>query len=68
MTNISVRLRELREEKGLSMMQLAKAIKVSDAAISRWENKIRIPNADTVYILAKYFEVSADYLLGLTDY
>ena len=37
------RLRELRQEKGLSMKQLAKALNTTDAAISNWENEINEP-------------------------
>jgi len=38
------------------------------AAISRWESKKRIPNIEALIVIAKYFNVSADYLLGLTDF
>lgn len=61
------RLKELREENGLSLKQLAKEIGVTDIAISRWENGHRTPNIDALYSLAIYFKVSADYLLGLED-
>lgn len=61
------RLKELREDAGLSLKQLGKSIGVSDVAISRWENKVRVPNIDSLILLALYFKVSADYLLGLED-
>lgn len=61
------RLRILRIENGLSTTALAKEIQVSDASISRWENGLRIPNIDELYALAKFFKVSADYLIGLED-
>lgn len=61
------RLKELRIEKGLSLEQLAKEINVSDVAIGRWERKLRIPNIEVLIALAQFFNVSADYLLGLTD-
>lgn len=59
------RLKELREERGLSIYQLAREIGFSDAAISRWERNIRIPNVETLYIFCEYFSVSADYLIGI---
>ena len=64
----SERLKELREEKELSKQQLAKAIGVSDVAISRWENNLRVPNIVNLQNIAKFFDVSADYLIGLSDF
>ena len=61
------RLKDLRIDKGLSLMQLSKEIGVSDITISRWENQLRIPNIESLILLAKYFNVTADYLLGLED-
>ncbi len=62
------RLKELRIEKGLSLDQLAKEINVSHVAIGRWERKLRIPNIEVLISLAKFFNISADYLLGLKDF
>ena len=39
-------IRELRNEKGLTLRQLAERANVSDSAVSRWENGERIPNVD----------------------
>lgn len=61
------RLRELRTEKGLSMKQLAKEIKTTDAAISNWENNINEPKITYLKVIAIYFCVTTDYLLGLED-
>lgn len=68
-TKFSERIRELREEKGLSQKQLSKELnsQISDAAICFWENEKRQPNLDSLIILAKYFGVSIDYLAGLED-
>ena len=62
------RLKELRTEKNLSTTKLAEAVGVSDATISRWENGLRTPVIDNLLALAKFFDVSADYLIGLEDY
>lgn len=67
MYNFSERLKELRIENGLSLKELANAIGVSDVAISRWENRQRTPNIESLIALAKFFRVSTDYLLGLED-
>ena len=61
------RLKDLRNEKGLTIMQLAKEIGFSHAAISRWGAEIRIPNIEALVEIAKYFKVSTDYLCGLED-
>lgn len=61
------RLKDLKTEQGLSVWQLGEAIGVSHAAISRWENEMRIPNIEALVKIAKYFKVSADYLVGLED-
>lgn len=61
------RLKELREEKGLTLSQLAREIGVSHVAILRWENKTRIPTIESLKALAIFFNVSADYLIGLQD-
>ncbi len=61
------RLRELRIEKGLSMKQLAKEINATDAAISNWENNINEPKITYLKVIASYFKVSTDYLVGLEN-
>ena len=63
------RLKELREEKGLTHKQLAQALnnKVSAAAIGHWELGKRVPNMDAVILLARYFNVSLEYICGLED-
>lgn len=61
------RLRELRTEKKLSMKALAKEIGASDVAINNWENMINEPKITYLFRLAKFFNVSSDYLIGLDD-
>lgn len=65
MSIFAERLRELRTDKNLSMKQLAKLINVTDAAISNWENDINEPKITYLKIIAEFFGVSADYLIGL---
>lgn len=61
------RIRELREERGISMMTLAKAIGVSDTAVCKWENQISEPKLSYIMKLSDYFNCSADYLMGRSD-
>ena len=65
---IGERLKELREEKGLGLKELSDATKISTAALSRWENNLSDIKGSYLIILAKYFNVSTDFLLGLVDY
>ena len=61
-------IKELRKEKRLTQEGLAAVLGVTQDSISLWEFDIRLP--DTLYIveMAKLFEVTSDYLLGLSDY
>ena len=67
MSIFAQRFRELRQEKGLSMKQLAKELNTTDAAVSNWENEINEPKISYLKAIAQYFNVSADYLLGLEN-
>ncbi len=67
MSTFSMRLRELRTDKQMSMKQLAVAIGTTDAAISNWENGINEPKISYVIRLCEFFNVSADYLLGIEN-
>lgn len=62
---IEKRIKELREEAGLNQTQLAAQIGVSRKAVEFWEKGINEPKATYIYRLAVFFDVSADYLLGL---
>ena len=62
------RLKELREEKGLSQNKLSKLTNISPRAIGMWESRQRTPNVEAVYTLAVFFKVTSDYLIGLMDY
>lgn len=61
------RLRQLRLEKGLLQSDIAKIIEKSDRAVGQYEREERDPSSETWGILANYFNVSIDYLLGKTD-
>ncbi len=67
MKEFAERLKDLRLEKELSQRQLAKLVNLSHNAIAQWENETRIPNAEAIVILAKFFSVTTDYVLGVTD-
>ncbi len=62
------RLLELRKERGVSQAQLAKEVGVSYAIVCYWETDRSEPTAINIVKLADYFCVSADYLLGRSDF
>ena len=65
---LAERLKELRMEKGIGQNRLAKELGLSNASISYWENGKQEPSASAIFKLANFFEVSADYLIGVKDY
>ncbi len=65
---IAKRLIELRKEKNITQKELAKNIGCTDSAVSLWELGTSEPKASYIFAIAKYFNITSDYLLGLTDY
>lgn len=63
----SNRLKNLMSEQNLTQDSLAKSIGISRQAIAQYLEGTTQPKADKIYTLAKYFNVSADYLLGLSE-
>lgn len=62
-----IRLKELRDEAGLSQGDIAEKFSVAQNTVSSWENGKRDPDTDTVKKIAAFFGVSIDYLLGVTS-
>ncbi len=60
-------LKELREEHGLSQMDLANATTISQSAIAKWELGKTEPSASALVILSKFFGETVDFLLGLEN-
>lgn len=63
------KIKELRKKSGLTMRQLADAVNVSEATISRWESG-NIPNMrrDKIYDLAKALHTTPAYLMGWDEH
>lgn len=68
------RLKELRNSKGLSMKQISKDLvkkkyfdNITDATLSNYENEKREPKSATWELLADYFDVDPEYLVGWSD-
>lgn len=62
---VAERIRQLCDKKGITFAELGRAVGIGNGVIARW--KTRSPNADSFMRVANYFQVSTDYLLGLTD-
>ena len=62
--DLAKNLKALRIEYNLSQQKLANAIGVSQKAIDYWEKGINEPKASYILLLAEYFDVSCDFLLG----
>lgn len=59
-----IRLLELRKRKKLSQKDFGKIIGAAQNTVSQWENGSREPDSETINRIAKFFNVSIDYLLG----
>ncbi len=66
-TPISARLVSLRKEKNLSQKEVATALGVSQGLLSHYEKGIRECGLDFLCRAATFYDVSSDYLLGLSD-
>lgn len=60
------RFKELSKEKNITQKEIAKLCNLTDSAVSSWKKGF-IPHKPTLIILANYFGVSIDYLIGYTN-
>lgn len=60
-------IKELRISRGISQVKLAEELGVTKQSVSNWENDNIQPSIDMLIKISKFFSVSTDYLLGLTD-
>ena len=61
------RLKELRLNNGLTQKELAKSIEVGRTTISEYESGKIVPKQEGLLKIANYFNVSVDYLTGVSD-
>lgn len=59
-------IKQLRKERDITQADLAKAVGVTTSSIGMYETGVRNPSYDVIVKLAKYFNVSTDFLLGNT--
>ena len=65
--NYYQRLKDLREDHDLTQAQIAKILCIEQTAYSRYELGKHMMGIDKYIILAKYYNVSLDYICGLTN-
>ncbi len=68
MENLAEKLKELRIEKGLSQREVSSALGMTRNAFTNYENGYREPSLENLKKICQFFDVSADYLLGLKDF
>ncbi len=61
------RLKNLRESSGLTQSDIARSFGISRSSVNSWEMGLSVPSTQYIVELAKKFEVSTDYLLGLEE-
>jgi len=67
MNEFAKRLKFIRKQLGITRKELGKITGIDPSLISRYERGERTPTIDNLSIIAKALNISADYLLGLTD-
>ncbi len=67
MNQFSKRLREIRLLNKMTLDELAIALNTTKTTLSRYENNKRTADSDFIIATAKYFSVSTDYMLGLSN-
>ena len=67
MITIGSRIKSLRTQRRLTQEQLALVFGVTPQAVSRWELERSYPDLELLPVIANYFAVSTDFLLGLRE-
>lgn len=62
---IAEKVKKLKEQKGLSQVELAKLLGITRSSVNAWEMGISVPSTQYIVDLAGVFDISTDYLLGV---
>ena len=65
--NFNIRLKQLRQKHKLTQSELADILNLKPTAVSNYESQRNEPSFEKLIALSKYFDVSCDYLLGISD-
>ncbi len=61
------RLKDIREDRDFTQAQIAVVLETTRQQVSKWETGVQMMGADKYAKLAKFYNLSVDYLLGLID-
>ena len=67
MKSIGNKIRQLRKDAKYTQTQLANMLSTSQDTVSIWELDKALPDVESLIKLCKIFDVSADYILGLSE-
>lgn len=67
MNDLGKRIKNLREEKNLTQKDLAKKLNIANSTLSQYETGQRVPSDEVKIKIAEFFQVTLDYLFGVTD-
>ncbi len=65
---IATRIKEIRTANGLSQSQFGNRLSVSQDTVSLWEKGKSAPTTEFIISISQEFQVSADYILGLSEF
>lgn len=66
-TKIGDRIRYLRQQNNLTQLELAKKLNIGNSTLSQYESGARVPSDEIKKNIAEIFDVSIDYLLGISN-
>ncbi len=64
---LSEKIKQLRENLDITQSELAKTLCLTRSAVNAWEMGLSVPSTQYVVELAKFFQVSTDFLLGIEE-
>ncbi len=64
MEHIGTRIQTLRRNKGITQAQLAEILSVSPQSVSKWENRLSLPDVSLLPVIARFFGITMDELFG----
>lgn len=67
MTNYAKRIRDIREDRDITQQAIARVLKTTQSQYGKIELGKRKISAEEIITLCKLYDLSADYILGLTD-
>ena len=64
---VAAKIKLLRDQRGMTQTELAKRLGITRSSVNAWEMGISVPSTQYIVELAKFFNVSTDYLLGMEE-